>query len=94
MTNKALVSTVPHVNTNIMTAIVDIGSPDTIQMSNVISHLIFIYLFFFWFLLFSRLGWSLLGRGPDMTLVHPPPHILANLYFLEPLRCPEYEIGL
>ena len=35
----------------------------------------------------------LLGRGPDMTLVHPP-HILANLYFSEPLGCPEYEIGL
>ena len=34
------------------------------------------------------------GRGPDMTLVHPPPHILANLYFFEPLGCPEYEIGL
>ena len=30
-----------------------------------------------------------------MTLVHPPPsHILANLYFFEPLGCPEYEIGL
>ena len=28
-----------------------------------------------------------------MTLVHPP-HILANLYFFEPLGCPEYEIGL
>ena len=27
----------------------------------------------------------LIGRGPDMTLVHPPPpHILANLYFLNP----------
>ena len=24
----------------------------------------------------------------------PPPHILANLYFFEPLGCPEYEIGL
>ena len=24
----------------------------------------------------------------------PPPHILANLYFFEPLECPEYEIGL
>ena len=36
-----------------------------------------------------------LGRGPDMTLVHPPPpHILANLHFFEPLGCPEYEIGL
>ena len=35
----------------------------------------------------------ILGRGPDMTLVHPP-HILANLYFFEPLGCPEYEIGL
>ena len=29
--------TVPHVNTNVMTAIVDIGNPRTIQMSNVIS---------------------------------------------------------
>ena len=29
----------------------------------------------------------LLGSGPDMTLVHPPPptHILANLYFVEHL---------
>ena len=34
-----------------------------------------------------------IGRGPDMTLVHPP-HILANLYFFELLGCPEYEIGL
>ena len=24
----------------------------------------------------------------------PPPHILANLYFFEPLGCPEYEIRL
>ena len=24
----------------------------------------------------------------------PPPHILANLYFFEPLGCPEYEIEL
>ena len=24
----------------------------------------------------------------------PPPHILANLYFFEPLGCPVYEIGL
>ena len=32
-----------------------------------------------------------IGRGPDMTLVHPPPPpYLSEPIFFEPLGCPEY----